>query len=139
MANQERDVADVTVSYANMETKTTDRLASSVAVRFSASQEQVAKRCDKDVMEDAVMQVATERNAIATKLRDEGKQKEAQKLLLFNASYLREQGGKLESDKLIKYAGENVGDSRNLDAKMWNVRRKSMRSMQHKVKSQQSY
>lgn len=139
MANQARDVADVTVSYANMETKTTDRLASSVAVRFSASQEQVAKRCDKDVMEDAVMQVATERNAIATKLRDEGKQKEAQKLLLFNASYLREQGGKLESDKLIKYAGENVGDSRNLDAKMWNVRRKSMRSMQHKVKSQQSY
>jgi Ca-activated chloride channel family protein len=134
-----RDIADVKVSYANMETKTADRLTSSVAVRFSESEKQVIEQRDKNVLEAAVMQVATERNRIATKLRDEGKRDEAEKLLLLNAGYLQEQGAALDSDLLIDYSTDNIGDAQNLAPAKWNVRRKSMRGRQYKNSSQQSY
>jgi Ca-activated chloride channel family protein len=134
-----REIADVKVSYANMETKTTDRLTSSVAVRFSESEKQVLAQRDKVVLEAAVMQVATERNKIATKLRDEGKQDEARQLLLSNAAYLQQQGDDLDSDLLIDYSTDNGVDAQNLAPAKWNFRRKSMRGRQYKNSSQQSY
>ncbi len=137
--NDVRDVANVKVSYANMETKTTDRLTSAVAVRFTESKEQVAEERDTQVLEAAVMQVATERNVLATELRDEGKQEEAEKLLKFNAVYLLEQGDDLDSDQLMDYSTDNREDAENLAPSVWKGRRKSMRGSQYKNKSQQSY
>ena len=139
MANQSMPIADVSVSYANMETKTTDRLASSVDARFSTSEKQVAQKCDKKVMTDAVMQVATARNMLATELRDEGKKNEAEKLLISNAAYLTENARQLDSDELMKLSKDNKDDAKNLSGRSWNIRRKDMRSRQYKVRSQQSY
>jgi Ca-activated chloride channel homolog len=133
------DVANVKVTYANMSTKTTDTLTSAVAVRFTESEEQVVQKRDKVVLEAAVMQVATERNIMATQLRDEGKVEEAQKLLIFNAGYLQQQAGELESEQLDSYAGDNRDDSMNLDASSWKARRKSMRDVQYKNTTQRSY
>jgi Ca-activated chloride channel family protein len=138
-ANSSKDVAKVKVSYANMDTKTTDKLTSAVAVRFSESRQQVVQQRDIIVLEAATMQVATERNELATKLRDEGKVKEAQKLLIFNAQYLEQQAVILESEELDSYGLENMKDSNNLDASSWGSRRKSMRGNQYKNKTQQSY
>jgi Ca-activated chloride channel family protein len=139
MANQSMPIADVSVSYANMETKTTDRLASSVDARFSTSEKQVAKKCDKKVMTDAVMQVATARNMLATELRDKGKKNEAEKLLISNAEYLTENARQLDSDELMKLSEDNKDDAKNLSGSLWHIRRKDMRSRQYKVRSQQSY
>ena len=137
--NTTLDIANVKVTYANMSTKTTDSLTSAVAVRFTESEEQVVQKRDKDVLEAAVMQVATERNILATELRDEGKLEEAQQLLIMNASYLQQQGEELESAQLDSYAAENEEDSQNLAPSSWNVRRKSMRGLQYKNATQQSY
>ena len=139
MADSVRDVANVKVSYANMETKTNDRLTSAVAVRFTKSKEQVAQKRDKQVLEAAVMQVATARNILATELRDEGKQEEAKKLLLSNGIYLREQGDDLDSQELITYGLDNYKDADNLAPGLWKGQRKSMRGLQFKNKKQQSY
>ena len=138
-ANSSQAVAKVKVSYANMDTKTTDTLTSAVAVRFSESEQQVVEQRDKIVLEAATMQVATARNELATKLRDEGKVEEAKKLLLFNGKYLQQQAIILESEELEDYGGENYIDSENLDASSWGSRRKAMRGYQYKNKTQQSY
>jgi Ca-activated chloride channel family protein len=138
-ANSSQEVAKVKVSYANMDTKTTDKLTSAVAVRFSESQQQVVEQRDKIVLEAATMQVATARNEMAIKLRDEGKVEEAQKLLIFNGQYLEQQAGDLQSEELQSYGVENFKDSKNLDASSWGSRRKAMRSNQYKNKTQQSY
>jgi Ca-activated chloride channel family protein len=134
-----RNGADVSISYANMETKTTDRLRSSVAVRYTASPELVARQCDKGVMEDAVMQEAVERNIIATKLRDEGRREEAAGLLVSNARILEKKAHALSSEKLRAYSRVNKDDAENLDDDSWKKRRKIMRSIQYKEKTQQSY
>ena len=138
-ANSSQEVAKVKVSYANMDTKTTDKLTSAVAVRFSESEQQVVEQRDKIVLEAATMQVATARNELATKLRDEGKVEEAQQLLIFNAQYLDQQAGELQSEELDHYSLENYKDSENLDASSWGSRRKAMRGYQYKNKTQQSY
>jgi Ca-activated chloride channel homolog len=133
------EVANVKVTYANMGTKTTDTLSSTVAVRFSESEKQVVEKRDKIVLEAAVMQVATARNILATELRDAGKQKEAQKLLTLNAGYLEQQAVELDSEQLGSYARDNEEDSKNLAPSLWNGRRKSMRDAQYMNKNQQSY
>jgi len=137
--NSSRDVARVEVTYANMATKTTDRLTSAVAVRFSDSEQQVVEQRDKIVLEAAVMQVATERNMKATELRDKGQVEEAKQLLILNAGYLQQQAGELESEQLDAYAGDNEEDARNLAPSSWNARRKSMRDVQYKNRNQRSY
>ncbi len=134
-----RDVASVNVSYANMETKTTDDLASTVGVRFSESEKQVVEKRDKVVLEAAVMQVAAERNDLATELRDKGKLEEARQLLIMNAGYLQEQAEDLDSQQLDDYAGENTKDSQNLAPGLWRGRRKQMRDSQYKVQQQRTY
>ena len=137
--NKRLDIANVKVSYANMSTKTTDKLTSTVSARFTDSEQQVVQKRDKVVLEAAVMQVATARNSLATELRDDGKVEEAQRLLVMNGVYLREQAGDLGSEQLDSYAGENEKDSQNLAPSYWNARRKSMRGSQHKNYNQQSY
>ncbi len=137
--DSERDVAQIQVAYANMETKTTDKLTSAIKVRFSDSERQVKQQIDKIVLEDAVMQVATERNITATQLRDAGKVEEAQKLLIFNSQVLKEQARELESESLNDYAIENEEDSRSLIPSLWKGRRKKMRDSQHEKQYQQTY
>ena len=133
------DVANVQVAYANMGTKTTDNLASSVAVRFSESEQQVTDNRDRQVLEAAVMQVATERNIMATQLRDEGKLEEARELLLMNSGYLQQQAAELQSEALDEYGLENDADADNLAPGAWRARRKAMRDSQYKNQYQRTY
>ncbi len=132
-------VATVNVSYANMSTKTTDFLKNSVAVRFSESEREVEDNVEKEVMAEAVLQVATIENRKAVKLRDEGKLEEAQILLGRNVIILKKQAIVLDSEELEDYAAKNGIDADNLDAANWNRQRKSMRDDQFKNSSQRSY
>ncbi|MEK6249718.1 MAG: VWA domain-containing protein, partial [Planctomycetales bacterium] len=71
-AGQTRPVAEVTISYANMETKTTDKLSSTVSVNFSDSVAEIENNANTVVCTACVLQIASERNKLATQLRDEG-------------------------------------------------------------------
>ena len=129
-AGRSRGVATITVSYANMATKTTDLLTSSVAVRFTEDPNAVAEKEDKKVMVAAVEMVATETNEKAVKLRDKGKVKEAEELLRQNVALLNEKAEQYDSARLKRYGLANAEDAANLDPANWGGQRKRMRDWQ---------
>ena len=137
-AGKKRALADVAVNYSNMINKTRGNKKSAVAVEFAATKVAVAKRQNKQVMEAAVEAIAADQSRQAVALRDQGKVKEAQKVLVDNARYLQDNAVRLKSQKLETYSKKNSFDATNMD-KNWNQTRKSMRADEHQIKNQQSY
>ncbi len=138
-SGKSRKVADVQVSYANMQTKTTDRLASTVSVNFSDSAAQVEKSINKDAMISYILLCANDCNEFACTLRDKGDIKGAQALLLQNADYLNDNAKYLNSDLLKKRYADNYYQANNLNETDWARVRKLMRRLQHLDKTNQSY
>jgi Ca-activated chloride channel homolog len=136
-AGQTRQIAQVDVSYANMETKTTDRLSSTVSVNFDVSNEVVQAKTNAAVMTECVLQIANDKNRLATALRDKGDVEGARKVLKDNASYLAKNADKYKSAKLRQRSVDNFGQSNQLDEKEWAANRKRMRESQHADKTQQ--
>jgi Ca-activated chloride channel homolog len=136
-AMQTQSVANILVTYANMETKTTDRLGSAISVHFDASPQVVEERTDAKVMAECVLQIANERNAEAVVLRDQGETMKAQALLKSNAAFLNDNAQRFDSKKLEKRALDNTKQSENLNRKDWKRTRKGMRSQQHEDARQQ--
>jgi len=136
-AGKSRQIAQVDISYANMETKTTDRLSSMVSVNFDQSEEVVEKKTDTKVMTECVLQVANEQNKLAVVLRDKGDVEAAKKVLVKNSKYLKEKGKKYKSPKLQRRAAQNDVQSDSLDSADWGRSRKAMREMQHFDAAQQ--
>ncbi|MBT4223774.1 MAG: hypothetical protein HOD72_04835, partial [Opitutae bacterium] len=135
-----REVANVEISYANMLTRTTDEIASTLSVRFTESKELVQTNTNQEVMVSCVLQKATDANRLATNLRDKGKLAEAKQVLLDNGRYLERNATRWNSTQLGDYASEQKLDVLNLDDDVkYNLRRKQMRSSQFKNELQQSY
>ncbi|MFW6161681.1 MAG: hypothetical protein ACODAJ_02875, partial [Planctomycetota bacterium] len=91
----------------------------------------VKRRENEDVMVAAVEMVATERNKLAVRLRDQGKVEEAKEVLKDNVDYLASNAAKYDSDRLDRYGVANNEDLNNLDAANWKEQRKRMRDWQH--------
>jgi Ca-activated chloride channel family protein len=138
-ANQKRTIAGVAVVYRNMDTNISERLSSIIAATFTDSPQLVEEKINTTVMTAAIEQLAVEQNKQALKLRDDGKVKEARKILLDNAKQLAEEAAKYESKSLEKLKDINIDDANNLDEDKWAKQRKSMRRQQHKWKTQQAY
>ena len=136
-AMQIRPIAEVAVAYANMQTKTTDRLSSAISVHFDESPDVVEKRTNVSVMTECVLQIANESNVLAVTLRDQGKTEEAKSLLDLNAVYLNTNADKFESKKLKARFFSNSYQGKLLEQKDWKRTRKEMRSMQHEDARQQ--
>jgi Ca-activated chloride channel family protein len=129
--NQVNAIADVQVSYANMETHTVDRLASSIGVRFDSDPTVVAAHKNEAVLTECVLQIANLRNEEALVLRDRGEKAKAEEMLNNNAQYLWTNGIELNSPKLQKRADDNFDQSKKLDEGTWGRTRKGMRSQQY--------
>ncbi|RKZ92529.1 MAG: hypothetical protein DRR19_03930 [Candidatus Parabeggiatoa sp. nov. 1] len=138
-ANQERTIAGVAVVYRNMGTNTSERMSSIIAANFTDSPQLVEEKINATVMTAVIEQLAVKQNQQALKLRDEGKVKEARKLLLDNATQLAEEAAKYESKSLEKLKDINIDDANNLDEDKWAKQRKSMRRQQYKFQNQQSF
>ena len=134
-----REVASVTVTYANMATRSTDKLSGTTSVRFTDSPAEVERSINRDVMVAVVTQTAVERNKLAVELRDKGRIEEARAVLGDNAAYLKDNASKLESRELGSYGERNADDARNLDEANWGRQRKDMRYMQRSTEHQQSW
>lgn len=132
-------LAQVSVSYANLGTDTTDHLTSTVGARFSADRELVEKSQDRDVMVAATLQVAAADNRMAVKLRDEGRVEEARRTLMDNAGRLRAAASSLASPELRKYGEANALDADSLEGAKWDSRRKQMRKDQYSIEAQQAW
>ncbi len=137
----------VSVQYKNMVTETTDKLSSSVDIRFSESAAKVERDRDPETYAFCAVQIANERNIRATALRDAGQIEAAKKLLQQNQIELRNCVLMCEgtpAEKVIPELNRNVelngfqyfslGDSQE-----WNRNRKLMRAAQLENQSQQTY
>ena len=133
-----RKLAKVEVVYANMQTKTTDRLTNSVSVNFSRTAQEAQARVNRDVMERLVLQVANERSQLATKLRDQGDIIGCQRVLAANGAYLTENAEKYNSKVLARrgVANRNQSILAGKEAE-WSRLRKVMREHQYEDKTQQ--
>lgn len=129
-AGQDRDVARVDVSYANVTTSRQDDMSRRVSVAFTDTPENVEAGSNPKVRGSVARQVGAERNKAAMELRDEGKLTEAEQLLKSNAVFLRQQADKLDNEWLLKDARSNDLDGANLDEKNWKRQRKEMESKQ---------
>jgi len=138
-AGRARDVAKVEVSYANMQTKTTDTLTSTVAVRFTDDAGKIAQSTKSDVMVSVVLHVATEKNKMALELRDRGRVAEAEKVLAGNVDYLAEHSKRYKSEELKEYYDANRDDMQNLDEENWTRQRKRMLRDQYYNDNQMQY
>ena len=125
-----RKIAAVDVTYGNLKTHKTDKLACRVKAQFSNAKEVVEARTNCDVMANVVELIATERNELALELRDEGKIEQACQLLSENESYLNDNSVRYNSPKLRGYAGQQKEDMDNMDAENWARQRKIMRKSQ---------
>ncbi|MDA0323437.1 MAG: VWA domain-containing protein [Verrucomicrobia bacterium] len=134
--NDVLDIGKVEITYANMETKTTDELTSAVAVRFTKSEEEVALQVDRLVMVSCVGLIAADRNKRALALRDQGDVEAARRMLISNGEYLSVNASSLESPDLDQQAGWNNDDAINLDAGKWKIQRKKMRAYQYEMDNQ---
>ena len=138
-AGQSREVAEVRVTYANLETKTTDRLVSSVSANFSESLAEVEAKQDNEVCAAAVLQISNNKNKLATALRDRGDIEGARQLLLENGRYLGEIAEKYNVDILRMRCADNLDQAKKLSGAEWARSRKVMREQQITDDLQQSY
>lgn len=138
-ANRTLEIAKVDVSYANMATKTTDRLSSTISVNFDRSEELVKRKTNVEVMTKCVLQIANGRNMLATALRDKGDVEGAKRLLIENGKYLKLNAGIYNSEKLQLRYELNYSQADQLEGKEWARTRKGMRRFQHLDARGQTY
>lgn len=81
-------VADVEVSYHNAQSKVDDRLTSTVSCRFIADESKVKQLANREVVKDAVEQVAAVNMVEAIRLREAGDVKAAEKLIHSNSGII---------------------------------------------------
>lgn len=141
----ELKVADVTVSYRNMQTETIDQLSSTVALKYSSDKEKVAKDGNVEAIALSAVQLAAERNKEATALRDAGKVDEAKKLLVLNTLELAQVS---DFCKVKNFSCPEVGLGCKINAEQakdvadnskWNSVRKRSREYQNQTNQQQTY
>lgn len=139
------EVGTVRAAYTDAATGERLRWSQPVGVEASTAKDLIEASIDQDVKADVVIQVATATNEEAVKLRDAGKIEEAKKLLQENAEYLGEAKAALPAASaiavgtLVGAIAANRAAARGLADGDWERTRKSMRSMQHKSKTQQKY
>lgn len=137
-SGEELQIASVSVSYTNMETKVTDRLSSTASVNFSESLASVESSLNPRVMEQCVLQLANLRNQEATQLRDQGKIEDAERVLIENARFLRSNSVVLDSPVLRRRAEDNRSQAELVkQVDKWNYNRKAMRAIQNYDATQQ--
>ncbi len=134
-----RPVAEVSVTYRNAVTETTDKLTSLVQVKFTDSKEVADKSINKEVLASCVLQIANERNQQATLVRDRGDIAGAENLLKENGRFLDENYRRLGVEDLKRSSADNYMQAGKLSDKDWNINRKAMRGKQAAEAQQQSY
>jgi Ca-activated chloride channel family protein len=138
-AGEKRNAAEVSVNYMNMKSKNVDTVNDNVAIAFAKTDNEVKKNMDKKTSADVTLQIATDRNEEALKLRDEGQIEEAEQMLNENALFLEESATELDSEELLDYATQNYKDAEGVTSDDWEKEKKSMRETQNKNRSQQIY
>lgn len=134
------EVASARVAYRGLDGLSRNASSPAVKASYTADSGVAAKSVKPEVREQVALQLATEASEEAVRLRDEGKAKEAKKVLEDNASFLRSEAAAAPSPAALQqYADKNAADAEAVTGDDWSARRKSMRESQYQNKTQQSY
>ncbi|MGL4595718.1 MAG: vWA domain-containing protein [Thermoguttaceae bacterium] len=137
---ESRDIATVQLSYMNMATHVKDDISAVAKISYSNSNAKVEASINRDVHEVCSLQLANLANEEATRLRDTGDKEGAKRVLLENASRLREEGRALGGSALLDSAATmNAEQADNIsDDADWSGNRKIMRANQRGTGYQQA-
>lgn len=143
------DVADVRVTYTDLDSGQPAKAEAKPTVRFSSNAKEVDESLNKPVMSQVTRQIATEQSEKAVELRDKGDIAGARKVLEDNVQYLKKSRDTYASGaapaptasvgSLSELEKQNEEAASNLEAGTWDRTRKLMRQDQHKAKVQQAY
>ncbi len=146
-AGKQVNLGDVVVAYTNTDSKVRETRQMSVASQFTASAADVEKDTNLETLAYATVLVSTERNRMATALRDAGKVGEAQALLKINALDLFKCATSCEAanvTSVVPLLKENVMENQLqtteiVDTAKWTSSRKRMLEYQNGNLQQQVY
>lgn len=140
--NEKKPLADVVISYDNLQTSKKDNLENRIDIAYSKSGQIVKQAVQEEIVVDSAIQKANIENEKAITLLDEGKKDEANRIIQQNASTLDALSGSVSSPsaklKASNSAVENKKLSEDLDSKSEAVSRKSMKENTYKTQKQQS-
>jgi Ca-activated chloride channel family protein len=117
-------LGQVRVHFADTATNARRQLADMATVSFSDSHDAVTASENREVMVAVTEQQATDDTERAVVLRDQGRIKEAKKVMKDAAALLRTKGTSLGSSRLNKLADEAEADEKNLSPEDWRAQRK---------------
>ncbi|MCC6491304.1 MAG: VWA domain-containing protein, partial [Candidatus Hydrogenedentes bacterium] len=129
-------IAEVSVSYLDLETDSRAQAASNVFARYTASAAEVEQRTDPAIMASVIQQIGNERNELAMSLRDQGRIDEARDLFLSNEEFLSSNSIRFNSPVLNEDAEANRFSADNLDKEQWVRERKAIQEKQFQTKQQ---
>lgn len=137
--NQQKDLADVSVSYLNLSSKQQDRVNQRVTVSYSRSAAKVSDAVQQEVLAESEIQKTALANDEAIRLIDAGRKDEAKKVLESNATKLG--GLSFSSPVAEKKVRESTEKQRKLaediDSKEAATYRKALKEQNYNVKQQQ--
>jgi Ca-activated chloride channel homolog len=110
-----RDLAAVSVSYANMVTNATDHLTGQTGIGFSDSDEEIEKSLNTEVMANVVALISSEQNKLATRLLDQGDVAGCRLILQENGVWLKNNALVLKRPELDVLAITNEAQLKILD------------------------
>lgn len=134
-----QEIADVTASYANMVTQASEVLTHTIAARITDSEAAVKRSVDAEAMVAVIEQQGVLNEEQAIRLRDQGRQAEAEQVLKDNAAFLEANAALYRADTLFVRAQSSLEAAANLEGARWNQQRKLLRSDHYKAQRQQSY
>ena len=140
-----RELATVSVAYANMATHQADKLSGSTKVAFSDNESKVSDSINQSVMANVVTLASSEQTKLATKYLDDGDLKNCKLVLEANAHTLEGFAAQCPdaSERLKGLAGDNwarlkeVQKAKSKNDENWNRARKNLRSYQLENDNQQ--
>ena len=137
-AGAARALASVSVVYGDLIDQANRTLAAEVGVRWTASAAEMEASVNRDAMVKAIELVASEKSRLAMSLNDQGRRREAEKVLQGNADYLDRSWKRYKAPSLRKMKRDNIDDAKNLDPARYNKTRKAMKHRQSTLEMQQA-
>jgi Ca-activated chloride channel family protein len=134
-----RPLADVTVDFRELGTRSDQQLRGNTQASYSASASAVEARQNREVMVAVASQIAAERNKVATALRDEGKIEQAREAFRQNKVYLEQKSVELAAPALRDEAkASSEAEASVADEAQWNRARKKQMESNVQVQTQRA-
>lgn len=133
-------LADVHIQYTNMKTHASNTLFKRTKIRYIQKTRLAKQKVKRKLMIYVSESIGNEVAQRAIYLRDKGKLKLAQRMLMGNAAYLRRMAKRLKSKKLKRFYKENLSNSKAIKSRRkWNFTRKKMKRSIYKRNTQQTW